>query len=98
VGDVPMTQSIAPSEVFYNDEIARFLAVMVMVNPAFLEPCQALLVLFSCMDGDRVTSFLLSDMQIRLRTLQGQRPDYYEALKTFRGYVGLLAAWEDYEG
>ena len=87
---------IAPTEVFTNSEIARFLAVMVMLNPEFREPCEALRVLFNCMNGDKFKSFLLSDISNRLQTLLYQRPDCYEAVKVFRGYVGLQAAWEDY--
>ena len=87
---------IAPTEVFTNSEIARFLAVMVMLNPEFREPCEALPVLFNCMNGDKFKSFLLSDISNRLQTLLYQRPDFYEAVKVFRGYVGLQAAWEDY--
>ena len=91
-----MPPPIAPSEVFANCEIARFLAVMVMTNPEFEEPCQTLRVMFWCMPGDRQTAFLLSDIKNRLQTLLYQRPDYYEAVKVFRGYVGLQSGWEDY--
>lgn len=91
-----MPPPIAPSEVFSNDEIARFLAVMTMTNPAFKEPCQVLRVLFSCMNGDKLEAFLLSNIRNRLQTLLYQRPDYYEAIKCFRGYVGLQQAFEDY--
>ena len=91
-----MTQPLAPTEVFFNDEIARFLAVMTMTNPKFEEPCQVLRVIFWCMNGDRQQSFLLSDIRNRLQTLLYQRPDYYEAVKVFRGYVGLQEAFEDY--
>ena len=31
-----------------------------------------------------------------LKTLLYQRPDYYDAVKTFRGYVGMQEAFEDY--
>jgi len=91
-----MPPPIAPTEVFFNEEIARFLAVMTMTNPEFEEPCQVLRVMFYCMKGDRSTSFLLSDIKNRLKTLLYQRPDYYEAIKVFRGYVGLQEAFEDY--
>lgn len=91
-----MPPPIARTEVFYNDEIARFLAVMVMTNPEFKEPCQVLRVLFSCMNGDKLQPFLLSDIKNRLQTLLYQRPDYYEAVKVFRGYVGLREAFEDF--
>lgn len=91
-----MPPPIAPTEVFFNDEIARFLAVMTMTQPEHKEACQVLRVLFSCMNGDARTSFLLSDIKNRLMTLLYQRPDYYEAIKVFRGYVGLREGWEDY--
>ena len=91
-----MPPLISPTEVFFNDEIARFLAVMRMTDPDLLELCQALQVMFWCMPGDRPTSFLLSDIRNRLKTLLYQRPDFYEAVKIFRGYVGLQEAFEDY--
>ena len=91
-----MPPMISPTEVFYNDEIARFLAVMVMTNPDFQEPCQVLRVLFCCMPGDKLQPFILSDIRNRLKTLLYQRPDYYEPVKVFRGYVGLQEAFEDY--
>ena len=91
-----MPPPIAASEVFCNAEIARFLAVMTMNNPEFEEPCQTFRVMFWCMDGDRLRQFLLSDIKNRLDTLLYQRPDYYEAVKVFRGYVGLREAFEDF--
>ena len=91
-----MPPPIAPSEVFCNAEIARFLAVMVMNNPEFEQPCQSLRVMFWCMDGDRLHQFVLSDIKNRLDTLLYQRPDYYEPVKVFRGYVGLREAFEDF--
>ena len=91
-----MPPPLAPSEVFSNAEIARFLAVMTMTNPDFEEPCQALRVIFWCMNGDRLHQFVLSDIKNRLDTLLYQRPDFYEAVKVFRGYVGLREAFEDY--
>lgn len=91
-----MPPPLAPTEVFYNQEIARFLAVMVMLNPAFEEPCQAMRVMFHCMKGDRLQPFILSDIRNVLQTMLYQRPDFYEAIKVFRGYVGLQEAFEDY--
>ena len=91
-----MPPPIAPTEVFHSREIARFLAVMVMTNPEFLEPCQVLRVLFSCMPDDRGEGYILSDIRNRLQTLLYQRPDYYEPVKVFRGYVGLREAFEDF--
>ena len=91
-----MPPFIGPTEIFYNDEIARFLAIMVMTNPEFEEPCQVLRVMFYCMKGDKLRPFILSDIKNRLDTLLYQRPDYYEAVKVFRGYVGLREAFEDY--
>ncbi len=91
-----MPPFIAPTEIFYNDEIARFLAIMTMTNPEFQEPCQVLRVMFHCMKGDKLEAFILSDIKNRLQTLLYQRPDYYEAIKVFRGYVGLQEAFRDY--
>ena len=91
-----MPPPIASTEVFFNDEIARFLAGMTMTQPERLEGCRALRVLFTCMEGDKYSAFLLSDMSNMLRTLLYQRPDFYEAIKVFRGYVGLQEAFEDY--
>ena len=78
-----------PSQVFYTNEIARFIGVMVLADPAFLEPCRVLRVLFHCMEGDRERSFILPDIENRLMALQTQRPDYLEAINAFRGYLGL---------
>lgn len=91
-----MPPPMTPSEVFANCEIARFLAVMVMTNPEFEEPCQTLRVMFWCMPGDRLHQFTLTDIRNRLQTLLYQRPDYYEPIKVFRGYVGLREAFEDF--
>ncbi len=91
-----MPPPIASSQIFHNDEIARFLAVMTMTNPEFEEPCQVLRVMFYCMKGDKLRPFILSDIKNQLDTLLYQRPDYYEPVKVFRGYVGLREAFEDY--
>lgn len=91
-----MPAPIAQTEVFTNGRIARFLAVMTMTQPEHLEACQVLRVMFNCMEGDKYSAFLLSDMSNMLRTLLYQRPDFYEAIKVFRGYVGLQGGWEDY--
>ncbi len=91
-----MPAPMAQTEIFSNNRIARILAVTTMVQPEHLEACQALRVLFCCLEGDRYSTFLLSDMSNVLKTLLYQRPDFYEAIKIFRGYVGLQEAFEDY--
>lgn len=91
-----MPPPLMPTQVFHSREIARFLAVMVMTNAEFQDPCQALRVLFNCMNGDIGAMYLLADIKNRLDTLLYQRPDFYEAVKVFRGYVGLREAFEDY--
>lgn len=65
-------------------------------NPEFHEACEALGLLFFCMPGDKDWSYTLSDMRNILKTLLYQRPDYEDAIKTFRGYVGMQEAFEDY--
>lgn len=91
-----MPPPLAQSEVYHSSQIARILAVMATANPNFLEPCQLLRVIFHCMPQDRGEGFILADIRNTLKTLLYQRPDYYEAIKVFRGYVGLQEAFEDY--
>jgi hypothetical protein len=91
-----MPPDVAPTQVFTNARIARFLGAMTATEPKHLEACQVLRVLFNCMEGDVYNAFLLSDMRNILKTLLYQRPDFYEAIKVFRGYVGLQEAFEDY--
>ena len=87
---------MAPSEIFSNADIDRILAVMVMNDASLEEPCRTLQAMFWCMPGDRLRQFSLTDIKNRLQAILYQRPDYYEVVKVFRGYLGLKEAFEDY--
>ena len=78
-----------PRRIFNNTQIERLLAVMVMENPDFHEPCQALRVMFFCLPGDSFHVFTPENITNHLDALLYQRPDYAELVKVFCGYIGL---------
>ena len=78
-----------PIRIVNNTQIERLIAVMVMENPDFHEPCQALRVMFHCLPGDSFHVFTLENITNHLDALIYQKPDYAELVNVFCGYIGM---------